>query len=180
MLLHTVFFRLLGQSITGMQNCKLLQDVNPPIESKFSCDILASIGRCKSHDSLQFCIPSLDQASNLIKQGEQQAVLHRCQIHVRFHEPYMYYLTVKHNNSQLIALPEMQRIHNMCILLLLWTLDLNRWKFLSHLLKSALPPFPLKDIPTQRLISINQLLSGCILLRKWWQMSCIGTKCGFL
>jgi len=70
-------------------------DVNPPIESKFPCDILASIGWCKWHDSLQFCIPSLDKASNLINQGEQQAVLHRCQIHVRFHE--LYYFTVKHN-----------------------------------------------------------------------------------
>jgi len=32
-------------------------------KSKFSCDILASVGRFKSHDSLQFCIPNLDEAS---------------------------------------------------------------------------------------------------------------------
>ena len=48
-----------------MQNCKVSRDLNPPIESKLSRDNLDSIGGFKSRDTLQFCIPSLDEASNL-------------------------------------------------------------------------------------------------------------------
>ena len=48
-----------------MQNCKVSRDLNPPIESKLSRDILDSIGGFKSRDTLQFYIPSLDEASNL-------------------------------------------------------------------------------------------------------------------
>ena len=48
-----------------MQNCKVSRDLNPPIESKLSRDYLDSIGGFKSRDTLQFCIPSLDEASNL-------------------------------------------------------------------------------------------------------------------
>ena len=61
----TVFFRLLASSKLGMQNCKVSRDLNPPIESKLSRDNLDSIGGFKSRDTLQFCIPSLDEASNL-------------------------------------------------------------------------------------------------------------------
>ena len=46
-----------------MQNCKVSRDLNPPIESKLSRDNLDSIGGFKSRDS--FCIPSLEEASNL-------------------------------------------------------------------------------------------------------------------
>ena len=48
-----------------MQNCKVSRDLNPPIESKLSRDNLDSIGGFKSRDTLQFCTPSLDGASNL-------------------------------------------------------------------------------------------------------------------
>ena len=52
MLVATVFFRLLAGSKIGMQNCKISHDLNPPIESKLSCDILGYIGGFKSHDIL--------------------------------------------------------------------------------------------------------------------------------
>ena len=48
-----------------IRNAKLQKyhkNLNPPIESKLSRD---SIGGFKSCDILQFCIPSLDGASNL-------------------------------------------------------------------------------------------------------------------
>ena len=48
-----------------MQNCKVSRDLNPPIESKLSRDNFDSIGGFKSRDTLQLCIPSLDEASNL-------------------------------------------------------------------------------------------------------------------
>ena len=35
-----------------MQNCKISHDLNPPVESKLSRDILDSIGRFKSRDIL--------------------------------------------------------------------------------------------------------------------------------
>ena len=47
------------------KTAKVSRDLNPPIESKLSRDNLDSIGGFKSRDTLQFCIPSLDGASNL-------------------------------------------------------------------------------------------------------------------
>ena len=50
--------QVLAWAQIGMQeNCKWSRDLNPPIESKLSCDILASIGGFKSCDLWQFCIP---------------------------------------------------------------------------------------------------------------------------
>ena len=56
------------KSQVGCPECKtakVSRDLNPPIESKLSRDNLDSIGGFKSRDTLQFCIPSLDRASNL-------------------------------------------------------------------------------------------------------------------
>ena len=47
------------------KTAEVSRDLNPPIESKLSRDNLDSIGGFKSRDTLQFCIPSLDGASNL-------------------------------------------------------------------------------------------------------------------
>ena len=52
-----------------MQNCKISHDLNPPVESKLSRDILDFIGGFKPHDILQFYIPSLNHASSLAWQA---------------------------------------------------------------------------------------------------------------
>ena len=62
---HTVNFRLVVQKIRNAKLQKVSRDLNPPIESKLSRNNLDSIGGFKSRDTLQFCIPSLDGASNL-------------------------------------------------------------------------------------------------------------------
>ena len=47
------------------KTAKVSRDLDPPTESKLSRDNLDSIGGFTSRDTLQFCIPSLDGASNL-------------------------------------------------------------------------------------------------------------------
>ena len=54
---YTVFFRLLARANIRMKNCKRSHDLDPPIEAKMPHDNLDSIGRFKSYDHLQFCIP---------------------------------------------------------------------------------------------------------------------------
>ena len=61
---YTVFFRLLARANIRMKNCKRSHDLDPPIEAKMPHDNLDSIGRFKSYDHLQFCIPNLARASH--------------------------------------------------------------------------------------------------------------------
>ena len=61
----TVNFRLVVPKNSECKTATVSRDLNPPIESKLSRDNLDSNGGFKSRDTLQFCIPSLDGASNL-------------------------------------------------------------------------------------------------------------------